>query len=135
MKIHFDNKRSLGLLIAFAIVASFAVGLVSQSGSAQTNLDPLPKPNLPNDILRVISGITAIQSPFAIAIEFLLIIGGILAFIALVYSGFLYIMSAGDPEKSEAAKKNLVWAVTGVIIMLCSVAILSLVMRILSGNL
>ena len=53
-------------------------------------------------------------------IDGLLEIAGALAVIAIVYSGIMYITSAGEQEKMEKAKKNLIWAIIAlVIIALC----------------
>lgn len=41
---------------------------------------------------------------------------GILALIALIYSGILYITAGGDQTKAEKAKKNLTWAIIGVLV-------------------
>ena len=40
----------------------------------------------------------------------------VLGFLAIIYSGFMYITSQGDDSKAEAAKKNLAWAVIGLIL-------------------
>lgn len=41
-------------------------------------------------------------------------LGG-LAFLALLYSGAIYIGALGDPTKMEAAKKNLTWTAIGIL--------------------
>ena len=41
-------------------------------------------------------------------------LGG-LAFLALLYSGAIYISALGDPARMEAAKKNLTWTMIGVL--------------------
>jgi len=41
-------------------------------------------------------------------------LGG-LAFLAILYSGAIYITSFGDATKMEQAKKNLTWTVIGII--------------------
>lgn len=51
-------------------------------------------------------------------------ISGIIAFIALVVAGILYLTSAGDPEKINKAKKQIFAAFLGVIIILSSYLIL-----------
>jgi len=54
-------------------------------------------------------------------------LGG-LAFLAILYSGAIYITSFGDPNKMEMAKKNLTWTVTGIIAVMSIYAIMSLIM-------
>lgn len=50
---------------------------------------------------------------------FLPIIGGI-ALIFVIYGGVMIIISSGDPEKLAKAKKTLLWAVIGIIIVVLS---------------
>ncbi|HEY4524634.1 MAG TPA: pilin [Patescibacteria group bacterium] len=66
-------------------------------------------------------------------INWLLGLGGALAVIAIVYSGIMYITAGDDPTKAETAKKNLVWAVIGVVIILLAYVIINEVARILGG--
>jgi prepilin signal peptidase PulO-like enzyme (type II secretory pathway) len=40
-----------------------------------------------------------------------------LAFLAFLYSGGIYIFALGDANKQEAAKKNLLWTATGMVVM------------------
>lgn len=49
------------------------------------------------------------------------------AFLSLLYSGFLYITSAGDPNKAETARKNILWSIIGILIALLSFVLLSTV--------
>jgi len=58
-------------------------------------------------------------------INWLLEIAGALAVIAIVYSGLMYITSAGVPEKAEKAKKNLIWAIIGLVIIALAILIVS----------
>ena len=67
-------------------------------------------------------------------IDWLLVFAGALAVIAIVYSGIMYITAGGDPAKAEAAKKNLIWAILGVIIIALALVIVSAVSSILSGK-
>lgn len=52
-------------------------------------------------------------------------ISGIIAFIALVVAGILYLTSAGDPEKTNKTKKQIFAAFLGTIIILASYLILN----------
>ena len=55
--------------------------------------------------------------------EFLL--GGLLAFIALIIAGFLYLTSVGNPAKMKEAKDRVVWALGGLTLLLGSWLILN----------
>lgn len=61
-------------------------------------------------------------------------IGGALALIALIYSGIMYITSAGNPQKAEIAKKNIIWAITAIVIITLALLIIGWIPQILSKN-
>lgn len=65
-------------------------------------------------------------------ITWLLGIAGALAVIAIIYSGIMYMTSGGDQTKAETAKKNLIWAITGIVIILLSFVIINWVANIFS---
>lgn len=56
-----------------------------------------------------------------------LILIAISAFFGLLYSGIMYITAGGDAAKAQTARKNIVWALTGVIIAVMSYSIVNLV--------
>jgi uncharacterized membrane protein len=57
------------------------------------------------------------------AISFLLSIIGILAIISLVINSVLYLLSGGDPSKTDKAKQNITWSIIGLIVALSSLLI------------
>ncbi|MEI6039954.1 MAG: pilin [Candidatus Berkelbacteria bacterium] len=59
---------------------------------------------------------------------------GIVAVLAIIYSGFMYITSAGNTEQAEKAKKNLTWAIVGLVLIMLSATIVYWVNRLMSGN-
>lgn len=56
------------------------------------------------------------------------------AFLSLIYSGFMYITSSGDEAKAETARKNIVWSLTGVILTILSMTIITFVAGLPSGS-
>jgi len=68
----------------------------------------------------------------AAIITWLLGFAGALAVIAIVWSGVMYITAGGDPTKAESAKKNLIWAITGVVVILLAYVIIQWVGNILN---
>lgn len=67
-------------------------------------------------------------------ITWLLGFAGAFAVIALVYSGIMYITAGADQTKAETAKKNLVWAITGIVVILLAYAIIRWVAAIISSG-
>lgn len=63
-------------------------------------------------------------------LDALLAVSFILAVIFIVLSGYRMITSAGEPEKLTAAKKHLLWAIIGLVVIVLAYAILSLIVEI-----
>ncbi len=66
-------------------------------------------------------------------LKFLMYIIGFLALLSFIISGIQYIISGGDIKKVEIAKNNLKWSITGLVIALCSLTILTLIAELISG--
>ena len=49
--------------------------------------------------------------------NFLIQLAGVVSVLALIVVGFLYITSAGDPERKNLAKSSLKWVIIGFIII------------------
>lgn len=64
-------------------------------------------------------------------INWILSLGGALAVIAIVYSGIMYMMAGADETKAETAKKNLIWAITGVVIIILALIIIAYIGNII----
>lgn len=125
--------KTLSQLIVIGITLLF-LGLIVQTTSA---LAILPKPDTlvgPTDeqqktdaykqgggygVSTIIPTITKFSIGFA----------GIMAFIAMVYGGFLYVISYGDDTKTGKAKKILTWSVIGLLIAMFSFAIVSTLVK------
>jgi hypothetical protein len=53
-------------------------------------------------------------------VKYVIIIAGILAFIAFIWAGFLYITTFMNDDNTEQAKKTMIYAAVGIIIILFS---------------
>ena len=75
--------------------------------------------------------------PVATVIEnvmlWLLGIVGFIAIIAFVISGMQYLLSAGDQNMIETAKRNMKWSIVGVVVALIGLIILNFVFGMLGG--
>lgn len=60
-------------------------------------------------------------------LNFLLLIFGVLAIIALVLSGILYFFSAGDTRKMEIAKKFAMYSILGIVLTFGSMVLIRLI--------
>lgn len=59
-------------------------------------------------------------------------LGG-LAFLAILYSGAMYVLAFGDPTKMETAKKNLTWTIIGIVAVAGVYIMITLAARLIKG--
>src|SRR6056297_665610 len=83
---------------------------------------PVPKPNGTRTVLTANSGIADLVQYFY---EWGIAIGIIIFFGILIYAGFLYITSTGDPNKLSTARQKIVSGFAGVLLLLGSYLILN----------
>lgn len=55
------------------------------------------------------------------------IVGGFIAFMMIVYSGFQITTAAGDPKRVQAAQQTLVSAISGLLLIIFSIILLNFV--------
>lgn len=58
-------------------------------------------------------------------------LAGAFAVIAIVYSGIMYITAGGDAEKAANARKNLTWAIIGIVIIMLALVIVNTVIEVI----
>jgi len=59
-------------------------------------------------------------------VKILLIIAGVLAFVAFIWAGFLFITTFANEENNEKAKKIMIYAAIGIIVILVSYTLTNL---------
>jgi hypothetical protein len=64
--------------------------------------------------------------------NWLLIVVGTVAIIAFVISGIQYLLSTGDQNAIETAKRNMKWSIVGVVVALMGMVILIFIYDILN---
>lgn len=60
-------------------------------------------------------------------INFMVLFAGIVCVFLIVFSGYKFIMSEGDPEKVASARKTLTYAIAGFLFVLASFWLLNLI--------
>jgi hypothetical protein len=58
-------------------------------------------------------------------VRFALIITGVIAFVAIVWAGILYITAFTNEENNEKAKKIIIWCAIGIMVILFSYVIVN----------
>jgi len=122
------NKFSKKITVFLFIVLAAVIFFVAQNALAQSiELEALQATGLGNESLVVI---------IARIIQIFLGLIGIVALGIILYAGFLWMTSGGNAEKVEKAKKIIVNAVIGLVIILASWAIVTFLIQqiILSTN-
>lgn len=105
-------------IICFLVLFLFTVTAVS----AVTLTSPIP-------------GVTSFDQVANNIITGILGISGVLALIAFVYGGVLWLASAGNQNYIEKGKQVMIWAVWGLLIIFASYAVIEFLFSILlSGS-
>lgn len=63
-------------------------------------------------------------------ISWLLEFAGVVAVIMIIYSGIRFMFSGGDPKQIEGAKKTLLYAVLGLVLIFLSFAIIRFISQV-----
>lgn len=80
-------------------------------------------------IIRALSGgQTGLRGIVLTIINFFLTFLGLLAVVMVIYGGFLYVGSAGNEENVNKAKKILLYAVVGIIVIIVSFALVNTIL-------
>lgn len=70
---------------------------------------------------------------FAIADGIAVLIGS-LAVIMIIWSGILFLLSAGDPTRIQKAKSALIWAIVGIVVAISAGVIIETIKGILGAQ-
>lgn len=85
--------------------------------------------------LRALNGCQGgIKGIVLMIINFFLGFLGLLAVIMVIYGGFLYVSSAGNEENVNKAKKILLYAVLGIIVIIVSFALINTILGAATGQ-
>ncbi len=66
--------------------------------------------------------------------QWILALIGVIAVIAFVIAGILYLTAAGDEDRMQQAKRAMIYAIVGVIVALIGLVILRAVYAMLTGD-
>jgi hypothetical protein len=75
------------------------------------------------------SGFNNIGDLVSAVISLLFSLGGVVATIGIIISGYKYISSLGDPEATAQAKNALLYSVIGLVVILTAVAVVRTLMN------
>lgn len=113
------KKKAVALCIFFQSL--FVVG---------TAYADVPIPNVPNTPPKSIT----IYEVLTNVANLILLIAGVLAVVMIIIGGIRYIVSAGNPQMTEGAKKTVIYALVGLAIIILSASILKTINFVLNGT-
>lgn len=121
-------------LLAISIVALFTFFIFAEPTFAQTllrNHNCLYQPAGGGGEILTIQCLIPL---FANIIYWLIIFSGTVALFIVMFGGFKYLTSGGDPKSVEGARKTLTWAIIGLVVILSSFLILNAIAQLTGVN-
>lgn len=76
------------------------------------------------------TGVTGVKAAIVKVINFFLALVGLLAVIVLIIAGIRYIISLGDESAAEKAKRTILYAVIGLIVVGLSAVIVNFILAV-----
>jgi hypothetical protein len=123
----FKNKLKKEFLISFIFLV-FCLGFLNisfvKAMRAEVDWPDLPGGVKIEDNMELVATLPQLINYF---FRFAVAISGILAFAMLIYGGFLYLTSAGNPPAQKEARERITSAVLGILILLSSVLLLQVI--------
>ncbi|GEM_PF-3178794 len=111
-------KRSLVFLLIFSVLLVGAPFIFSDNVFAYRPPDAGPGLESPFK-----EDLTLLDFLNKILKEIVLPIGAVVAVVALVFSGFLFVTAQGNEDKLKTAKKTFTWTVVGIAVLLGALVI------------
>ncbi len=72
---------------------------------------------------------TSIRDFIQKVLNFILSFLGLIAIIAIIYAGYMYITAGGDDGQTEKAKKTIIYAIIGLIVVVISYALVNTILK------
>lgn len=109
-------------LAALLLVNGLGLNIASAEGAIDATTDQ------PGIISQLSGGQTGLRGIVLTIVNFFLGFLGLLAVIMVIYGGFLYVSSAGNEENVNKAKKILLYAVIGIVVIIVSFALVNTIL-------
>jgi hypothetical protein len=111
---------SIALMMATMVPAVNAQGFISSTDN-------------PSAVSTATGGQGSFRQLALTIVNFFLTFLGLIAVVMIIYGGFLYVTAAGNQEKIESAKKIIMYAVIGIVVILLSFAIVNTILSAGTG--
>lgn len=128
------SKQGRSSLISLGVVLIGGLSLIAipalASGSGQNNVFQDPCRHDPGSPICQNQNPTKMEDLVKSGLNILMWAGGIITVIMIVYAGYLFVRSSGDPNKVSTAKNIILYAVIGLIVIMAANAIVAFVIDI-----
>lgn len=110
------------MVLGLMIINMFGANAALAQGAIDATTDQ------PAIIAALSGGQTGLRGIVLTIVNFFLTFLGLLAVIMVIYGGFLYVSSAGNEENVNKAKKILLYAVLGIVVIIISFALVNTIL-------
>jgi len=118
-------KKSLFFFLIFLLFFGFTSFVFAQNGNGDARPLELEYPDFAPSIISAPTTVeTAIYEYVVYIYYFVIIASGLFGFFSLIYAGFLYMISTGNPHLLEDAKDKIMATLFGILILLGAVLLL-----------
>ena len=126
-------------VVSFSLVMTL---IIPQTAIAQTPVQTDQCKELRDQIIRaggsnVLEGLPSYCTPGQVYTKFLNIAMytiGIVAVIAVIYGGYLYMTARGNAEQAKKGRTVLTWAIIGLVVVLAAAVIVNVIIRAIVEN-
>lgn len=120
------SLKTLKQFVLVTVLTSLALLLVNSVGAIPAFAQAIDvEQDQPAIIAALSGGQTGLRGLVLTIINFFLTFLGLLAVIMVIYGGFLYVGSAGNEENVNKAKKIILYAVIGIVVIIISFALVN----------
>lgn len=131
-------KNILKIFLVFSLLLSSATFAIAEDKTTTSPGTVFDGPGMEGGLKILFeklkpTGIPTEASLFEIVlfwVKVFLMLAGILAFVAFVWAGFLYITTFAREENAETAKKIMIYAIIGILVIIFSYAIVNYFMTL-----
>ena len=116
-----------GLIQALIVLGLSTILLTVFAGTAGAQL--IQQGDVPSNIAAATGGEGSIRALVLRIVDFFLLFLGLIAVIMIIYGGITYVTAGGNDEKVGKAKKIIMYAIVGIVIVLISFALVNTVIR------
>ncbi len=119
-----STLKQVGVFLGLLAIALLAYNYF---GVDLANAQLISSSDSPENITSATGGEGSFRTLARTIVNFFLYFLGFLATVMIIYGGILYVTSAGNDENVQKAKKILMYAIVGIVVILLSFAIVNTV--------